>query len=147
MFNLKFKCVKGSVSLIVCIIFTRLDVTRDEFWVGKWIYWTLTRVTIHKCACLDELTAPKITVTTASSKARVWRTVGVRSTIFGVAVEQMHCALPLQRTQHILRTVPYGLEKACVLCPVALSGERKYPYTNNKQFECCRYKRPWKAKL
>jgi hypothetical protein len=39
--------------------------TRDEVWIGNWIYWTLTVVTTNKYVSLTELHTPKITVTTA----------------------------------------------------------------------------------
>jgi hypothetical protein len=40
-------------------------VTRDEVWIGNWIYWTLTLVTTNNYDSLTELHTPQITVTTA----------------------------------------------------------------------------------
>jgi hypothetical protein len=40
-------------------------VIRDGVWIGNWIYWTLTLVTINNYDSLTELHTPKITVSTA----------------------------------------------------------------------------------
>jgi hypothetical protein len=42
-----------------------VSMTRDEIWIGNWIYWTPTLVTTYNYKGLDELHALKITVTTA----------------------------------------------------------------------------------
>jgi hypothetical protein len=44
-------------------------VTRDEIWIGNWIYWALTLVTTSNYDSLTELHTPNITVTTAHNKS------------------------------------------------------------------------------
>jgi hypothetical protein len=48
---------------------TWLSVTRDEVWIGNWIYWTITLVTTNNRDNLTELHTPKVTVTTAHIKS------------------------------------------------------------------------------
>jgi hypothetical protein len=43
--------------------------TRDEVWIGNWIYWTLTLATANNYYRHIELHTPKIAVTTAHLKS------------------------------------------------------------------------------
>jgi hypothetical protein len=47
---------------------TRLSVTRDEVWIGNWIYCILTLVTANNYFSLTKLHTPKIAVTTTHKK-------------------------------------------------------------------------------
>lgn len=49
-------------------IVTWLSVTRDEVWIGNWIYWTFSFGTDINYDSLSELLTPKITVTTEHRK-------------------------------------------------------------------------------
>jgi hypothetical protein len=48
---------------------TLLSVTRDEVWIDKWVYWTLTLVTTNNYDSLTEIHTPNITVTIAHIKS------------------------------------------------------------------------------
>jgi hypothetical protein len=49
-------------------ILSRDWATRDEVWIGNWIYWALTLATTNSYDSFTELHTPKITVTTAHIK-------------------------------------------------------------------------------